>query len=143
MLRARYGEIGLRALSGLAHPMPRFAIALSLLALAALGLPPFGVFSGFMGLLLAPSFTWSGALIVILIAWLSASWYFFDFVQGLLFGRQQTERRHEDLRDHELASLAIVLMLLVALGVMPSPLFDLGPITLQRTAVMEFLEWNK
>jgi hypothetical protein len=36
-----------------------------------------------------------------------------------------------------------VLMLLVALGVMPSRLFDLGPINLQRTAVMEFLPWNK
>ena len=142
MLRARYGEIGLRALSGLAQPMPRFAVALSLLALAALGLPPFGVFSGFIGLLLAPSFTWSGALIVVIIAWLSASWYLFDLVQGLLFGGQCQARRHEDLRDYELASLAIVLVLLVALGVMPSHLFSMGPISLQHTVVMEFLTWN-
>ena len=143
MLRARYGEIGLRALTGLAQPMPRFAIAVSLLALAALGLPPFGVFSGFMGLLLAPSFTWSGWLIIMILAWLSASWYLFELVQGLLFGREQRARRHEDLRDTELASLAIVLVLLVALGVRPSRLFDLGPIHVQQTAVMEFLAWTK
>jgi NADH-quinone oxidoreductase subunit M len=143
MLRVRYGEIGLRALTGLAQPMPRFAIAVSLLALAALGLPPFGVFSGFMGLLLAPSFTWSGWLIVVIIAWLCASWYLFELVQGLLFGRRQTARRHEDLRDPELASLAIVLVLLVALGVLPSRLFDLGPIHEPRTAVMEFPAGNK
>ncbi|HKN85931.1 MAG TPA: proton-conducting transporter membrane subunit [Nitrospiraceae bacterium] len=146
MLRARYGEIGLRALSGLAEPMPRFAIAVSLLAFAAIGLPPFGVFSGFMGLLLAPTFTWTGGLIVIIIAWLSASWYLFDLVQGLLFGRCQTERRHEDLGEAELTSLAIVLVLLVALGVMPTRLFDVKghePGTDQRTAVMEFRAWNK
>jgi NADH-quinone oxidoreductase subunit M len=143
MLRARYGEIGLRALTGLAQPMPRFAISVSLLALAALGLPPFGVFSGFMGLLLGPTFIWSGWILVMMLAWLGASWYLFELVQGLLFGRQQSARRHEDLRDSELASLAIVLVLLVALGVLPSRLFDLGPVHVQRTAMMEFLAWRK
>ncbi|MER3424289.1 MAG: hypothetical protein C4293_14775, partial [Nitrospiraceae bacterium] len=143
VLRARYGEIGFRALSGLARPMPRFAVLLSLLALAALGLPPFGVFSGFIGMMLAPSFTWSAAVIVIILAWLSASWYMFDLTQGLLFGRQQTGRRHEDLRNPELLSLVIVLVLLIALGVMPSRLFDLGPADPQPTVVSEFPAWKK
>ena len=145
MLRARYGEMGLRALSGLAQPMPRFAIVVSLLALAALGLPPFGVFSGFMGLLLAPSFTWTSGLLVVILTWLSASWYLFELVQGLLFGRRQTERGHEDLRDHELTSLVIVLVLLAALGVLPSRLFGLATSegAIQRTAVVEFPAWDK
>ena len=142
-LRARYGEVGLRALSGLAQPMPRFAIALSLLALAALGLPPFGVFSGFLGMLLAPSFTWSGGVPIIVIAWLSASWYFFDLVQGLLFGRQNIRRRHDDLHNAELGSLVIVLALLVALGIMPSHLFDLTPADLHRIAGLEWIAWTK
>ena len=133
VLRIRYGEIGFRALSGLAHPMPRFAVALSLLALAALGFPPFGVFSGFVGMLLAPSFTWSGDLVVILLAWVTASWYVFDLAQGLLFGHERPDRRYEDLRAPELASLAMVLALLVALGVMPSRLFGLEPADLHRT----------
>jgi NADH-quinone oxidoreductase subunit M len=143
VLRARYGEIGLRAVTGLAQPMPRFAVALSLLALAALGVPPFGVYSGFIGMLLAPSFALSGGLIVVLIVWLTASWYFFDLAQGLLFGRQRPERRHEDLCGAELASLAIVLVLLVALGVMPSRLFHPEAANLQRTVGMESSAWIK
>jgi NADH-quinone oxidoreductase subunit M len=141
VLRARYGDIGFRALSGLAEPMPRFAIVLSLLALAALGLPPFGVFSGFIGMLLAPSFTWSSGLIVVIIAWLTASWYLFDLAQGLLFGQERPDRRHEDLRAPELASLVIVLVLLVALGVMPTRLFHPEPATLHRTVGIEFTTW--
>ena len=140
-LQARYGDIGFRALSGLADPMPRFAIALSLLALAALGLPPFGVFSGFLGMLLAPSFTWSGGLVVILIAWLAASWYFFDLAQGLLFGVQQTERRHEDLRTPELAALGLVLVLLVALGVLPSRFIGPEPADLHPTVETRWGAW--
>jgi NADH-quinone oxidoreductase subunit M len=143
VLRARYGEIDLRALTGLSEQMPRFAVALSLLTVAALGLPPFGVFSGFIGLLLAPSLTLSGGLAVILIVWLCASWYFLDLAHGLLFGRQRHERHHEDLRASELASLAIVLLLLVALGVMPSRLFDPEPANLKSTVGMEPPAWIK
>ena len=141
VLRARYGEIDLRALTGLSERMPRFAIALLLLTVAALGLPPFGVFSGFIGMLLAPSFVLSGALAVILIVWLCASWYFVDLAHGLLFGRQRHERHHEDLRAPELASMVIILALLVALGVMPARLFDLEPANLQRTVAMEPSAW--
>src|SRR6185503_5173882 len=87
-------------------------------------------------MLLAPSLTLSGGLVVILIAWLCASWYFLDLAHGLLFGRQRHERQHEDLRPSELASLAIVLSLLVALGVVPARLFDPEPATIQQTAGM-------
>ncbi len=142
MLRSRHGEFGLGALGGLARSMPRFGAALSLLALAALGLPPFGPFAGFVGMLLAPSFTWSGGLIVVMAAWLCASWYLFDFVQGLLFGRTAVAHRHQDLRGHELASLAIVLVLLCALGVMPTRLFDPGVADAQRTFVLESSRWT-
>lgn len=142
VLRVRYGEIGLRGLSGLAQSMPRFAVLFSLLALAALGLPPFGVFAGFFGMLLAPSFTWSGGMVLILVAWLAASWYGFDLMQGILFGPRQTERRHhEDLRDPEFASLALVLALLLALGLLPSKVFD--PAQPDRTVVLKRPAWNQ
>jgi hypothetical protein len=90
-IRARYGDIDLRALGGLAYPMPRFSTLLALLALAALGMPPFGVFSGFLGMLLLPTFTPSGPFTVIMIVWLTASWYYIDLVQQLVFGRQRPE----------------------------------------------------
>ena len=136
MLRVRYGEITLRAVGGLAQHMPRFAVALSLVALAALGLPPFAVFSGFLGMVLAPALQNAGAfsagLTVILIAWLAASRYFFGLAQTLLFGHQRPESGHHDLRAPELASLAIMLALLAALGVMPVGFFAGEPISEQN-----------
>lgn len=142
-LQGRYGEIGLRGLSGLAPHMPRFAVVLSLLALAALGLPPFGVFAGLFGMLLAPSFHWSGGLFIIMSAWLAASWYLFDLTQGLVFGPPQADRRHcNDLGDPEFAALTIIVLLLVILGVLPSRLFIVGP-PAQGTIVMGAPPWNQ
>ena len=52
--------VDVRSLGGVAYPMPRFSTLLALLALAALGMPPFGVYSGLMGMLLSPEFSPSG-----------------------------------------------------------------------------------
>lgn len=142
-LRCRLGEIGLAALGGLAKPMPRFAVAVSLLTVAALGLPPFGPFAGFLGMLLAPSVTWSAQLMLVLAVWLCASWYLFDLVQRLLFGRPAVEHGRWDLGGHELASLAIVLVLLFALGVIPSRLFDQAGGEGRRTVALESFQWTK
>lgn len=142
-LRARYGDVDFRTLSGLAHFMPRFAVAFSLLAIAAIGLPPFGVYAGMVGMLLAPSFSWSSALALVFLGWLAAAWYLFAFVQGLLFGAPQPEHRYEDLRGPEWASLALVLVLLIALGLMPSRWFGQGGTPSQRTVVMGASSWNR
>ena len=123
-IRARYGDIDTRAIGGLAYPMPRFSTLLALLALAALGMPPFGVFSGFLGMLLMPTFTPSGPFAVIMIVWLTASWYYTELVQQLVFGRQRAAMRYEDLRQTEFASLVLLLVLLLALGMAPSHFFD-------------------
>ena len=123
-IRARYGDIDLRALGGLAYPMPRFSTLLALLALAALGMPPFGVFSGFLGMLLTPTFTPSGQFAVIMLVWLTASWYHTELVQRVVFGRPRVDVRHEDLRRTEFASLVLVLLLLLALGTAPSRFFE-------------------
>jgi NADH-quinone oxidoreductase subunit M len=123
-IRARYGDIDLRALGGLAYPMPRFCTLLVLLALAALGMPPFGVFSGFLGMLLLPTFTPSGPFAVIMLVWLTASWYYTELVQRVVFGQSRLDVRHEDLRRTEFASLVLVLLLLLALGMAPSRFFQ-------------------
>lgn len=142
-IQARYGDVDLRAIRGLVHRMPRFAVLISLLALAAMGLPPFGLFSGFMGMLLAPSLTFSGALPIVIVTWLAASWYILEMVQGLLFGPQRSDLRYEDLRRTEFASLLICVLLLIALGFAPSCYFESGtPMPPSRVA-MEFLSWNK
>ena len=75
------------AISGLVSTMPRFAVLLSLIALAVMGLPPFGVYAGFIGMAFtSPIVSWV-AFAAVLIAWLTSSWYILDAVQSLLFGR--------------------------------------------------------
>lgn len=123
-IRARYGDIDIRSLGGMAYPMPRFSTLLALLALAALGMPPFGVFAGWVGMLLSPDFAPSGPFFLIMVVWLSASWYFLEVVQWLVFGRQRSDLRYEDLNRTEFASLLMVLVLLLALGTAPSRLFQ-------------------
>lgn len=140
-IRARYGEIDVRALGGLAYPMPRFSTLLSLLALAALGMPPFGVFSGFMGMLLSPSFAPSASFVIIMLVWLSSSWYLVDVVQQLVFGRQRSDLRYEDLRPTEFASLLTLLLLLLALGAAPSRLFQSSVTSPSDEIAMKGAEW--
>ena len=140
-IRARYGDIDMRSLGGLAYPMPRFSTLLSLLALAALGMPPFGVFSGFIGMLLNPAFSPSGPLAVIMLVWLSASWYFLDMVQQLIFGRQRPDLRYEDLRQTEFASLLMLVFLLLALGIAPSRLFQPNATTPSDAVAIKAAAW--
>jgi NADH-quinone oxidoreductase subunit M len=98
VVRTRYGDdIDPQAVSGLASGMPRYAVLLSLLALAAMGLPPFGVFAGFMGLLLSSPFPSTVGLFITLLAWLAASWYIMQMVQRLLFGAQRQDLRYTDV----------------------------------------------
>jgi NADH-quinone oxidoreductase subunit M len=130
IIRTRYGDdVDPQAISGLASTMPQYAVLLSLLALAAMGLPPFGVFAGFMGLLLSSSAAFSAGIIVLVSAWLSSSWYILDLVQRLLFGNRRSDLRYADLLQTELAALVIVVLTLLALGIVPISLF--GP---DRTA---------
>ncbi|MEK7305513.1 MAG: proton-conducting transporter membrane subunit [Nitrospirota bacterium] len=126
IIRTRYGDdVDPQAISGLASTMPQYAVLLSLLALAAMGLPPFGVFAGFMGLLLSSTAAFSAGIIVLVCAWLAASWYILDLVQRLLFGTRRADLRYADLLQTELAALVIVVLTLLALGVAPISLF--GP----------------
>ncbi|MEK7337652.1 MAG: proton-conducting transporter membrane subunit, partial [Nitrospirota bacterium] len=126
IIRTRYGDdVDPQAISGLASTMPQYAVLLSLLALAAMGLPPFGVFAGFMGLLLSSTAAFSAGIIVLVCAWLASSWYILDLVQRLLFGTRRADLRYADLLQTELAALVIVVLTLLALGVAPISLF--GP----------------
>jgi NADH-quinone oxidoreductase subunit M len=144
VVRTRYGDdVDPQAISGLFRKMPQFAVLFSLLALAAMGLPPFGVFAGFMGLLLSSSLTSSAALLVIVVAWLAASWYILDMVQRLLFGRERSDLRYEDLRRPEFASLLIVVLIVIALGVAPASLFGIAQQPPSVGAVKESVSWNR
>lgn len=144
VVRTRYGDdVDPQAISGLFRKMPQFAVLFSLLALTAMGLPPFGVFAGFIGMLLAASLTSSVALLVLMVAWLAASWYILDMVQRLLFGRERSDLRYEDLRRPEFASLLIVVLIVIALGVAPASLFGIAQQTPSVGVVKESVSWNR
>lgn len=120
IIRTRYGDdVDPSSISGLASSMPRYAVLLSLLALAAMGLPPFGVFAGLMGLLLHSPIPSLIGLMIMLAAWLAASWYLMSAVQQLLFGIRRSDLRYRDVVQQEWAALAITIVVLTVLGLAP------------------------
>jgi NADH-quinone oxidoreductase subunit M len=144
VIRTRYGDdVDPQAISGLASAMPQYAVLFSLLALAAMGLPPFGVFAGFMGLLLTSPLPSSVGLFISLIAWLAASWYIMQMVQQLLFGARRPDLRYTDVLTTEFASLLILVLALLALGLAPASLFASDQFMRSTSAVMESPTWNK
>lgn len=144
IIRTRYGDdVDPQAISGLASTMPQYAVLLSLLALAAMGLPPFGVFAGFMGLILSSTAAFSTGIIVLVSAWLASSWYILDLVQKLLFGSRRSDLRYADLLHTELVSLVIVILTLLAVGVVPMSLFGPDRTTTTTGVTSESFAWNR
>ncbi len=144
VIRTRYGDdVDPQSVSGLAAAMPKYAVLLSLLGLAAMGIPPFGVFAGFMGLLLTTPPSSTIGLFIALTAWLAASWYIMQMVQQLLFGARRPDLRYADLRYPEFTSLVIVVLALLALGLAPTSLFVSGQTSDKAAAMERSLIWNR
>lgn len=118
-VRARYGDLDLNHIGGLFGPMPKFSLCMGLLVMAAVGLPPFGLFFGYLGILLSPSTGISYDLFVVIATWFVACWYLFKLMQNLLFGPCRNDLRYEDLRPVEITVFALVIVLLVIPSVIP------------------------
>ena len=141
-LRRRYGDLILDRSHGLARPMPRFAAVLSLLVMAAVGLPPFGLFFGQVEMLLRASTMISWSLAMIVLTWFLASWYLFRMMQRLLFGPHRADLRYEDLRANEVVYFAVLIALLLVLGAAPLSL-PAGVLTGGQRIAMEITPWRK
>ena len=110
--------------SGLAGPMPRYAIFLMIFALSSLGLPGTNSFVGEF-LVLAGTFVWSqfatalAALGVIL-----AAAYMLWLMQRVVFGTPAAAHRAHllDLNVRETATLVPLIVLVFVLGIFPNPL---------------------
>ncbi|HSF57645.1 MAG TPA: proton-conducting transporter membrane subunit [Candidatus Binatia bacterium] len=118
-LQTRYGDAAVDRIGGLARPMPRFALLLTLLTMAAIGLPPFSFFSGYVGILLSPPVPTSSELMIVLFTWFAASFSLFRLMQRILFGAHRTDIPYEDLGRGESVALVIVLLVLVVIGLAP------------------------
>jgi NADH-quinone oxidoreductase subunit L len=141
-LGRRCSNLTLAEMHGLARPMPRFAIVVSLLVMAGIGLPPFGIFSTYAAMLLR-SVSSSAGLIVIVFCWFLASWYLFRMMQRLLFGPAPLDTRYQDLRLRELALFVVFLLSLVLLGAIGPEWPDVGPLAKRHPVVMEMMRWQK
>ena len=138
-----YGDLTLDRMHGLAWPMPRFATVVSLLVMAAVGLPPFGLLSAYTAMLLQPAGTISWELTIILLSWFLASWYLFRMMQRLLFGPHRTDIRYEDLGTGALAAFALLLVILALLGTMPLEQLESHLFVNNLRIVLETMAWHK
>jgi NADH-quinone oxidoreductase subunit L len=141
-VQERCGDLTLDRMHGLARAMPRCATVLSLLMMAAIGLPPFGLFSAYMALLLQPSIVISSGLLVILLTWFLASWYLFRMMQRLLFGSPRRDILYQDLRTGEVTGFALLLLILIALGALPTQWLETNLLA-RQSSVMEMTPWRK
>ena len=115
-LEARYGFLDLDKLRGLARPMPRFAVVVGLVLMAAMGLPLFGVFSTFLAMMGGSPLPMPLSAALVLLIWLIASLLFMRLFQRLLYGQPKPDLVYQDLTLIELLPLVLLLCLL-ALGV--------------------------
>lgn len=142
-VQERYGDLNFNKLGGLVHPMPRFSALLALLVMSAIGLPPFGIFSGFTAMLFHSSVNFSWSLLGVLIAWLASSWYLFRLMQGLLFGPHRPDLPYEDLRLTESAPLLMILVILLGIGILPYEYFASDMVKNGYSAAMELKLWTR
>jgi NADH-quinone oxidoreductase subunit M len=117
---------------------------MTLLTMAAIGLPPFGFFSGSVGILLRPSVAISWELIIIVFTRFAASFYLFRLMQRILFGPHSADIPYEDFNRSEGVALLIVLLMLVVIGLLPYGLFDFDALVRGHRTTMEMTtSWLK
>jgi len=120
VVRSRYGDaVDPRGVSNLVKGMPKFAALSYLLGLAAMGLPPFGPFAGFVNQAIELPLTAWGGLGIVLVVWLAASWYVIGMIHRVLFGPDRPELAQTDLVPQELISLSTYVLLSAAVGLLP------------------------
>lgn len=129
LLEVRYGSLSLDKLQGLARPMPRFAMLVGLLFMATMGLPVFGVFAGFLGLMATTTSPGAISMMAVLLIWLAVSLLMVSLLQRLLFREVPPNLVHRDLSPSEMVALVLIVGLLTAAGMVPPDFLrsDRGP----------------
>jgi len=142
-LKSRYGDLAEDQFGGLASTMPRFAVVFSLLIAAGMGLPLFGLFSGFIEMTLSHSGNLTAGLVIILFSWFLVSWAFSAFMQKILFGPEKTNWIYRDFGRGELISLSLIVVVLIMIGIAPYRLFGLGNLPHITSPISDLASWRK
>lgn len=125
-------------LRGLWSAMPRLGGITLLFALALMGIPGLGTFVGEFLLLVGTFASRAPFAIVAALGMIAAVIYALWFAQRLLFGPQEAPVAIPGLGPRPLAALAVLIVLIVALGLYPQPVFttaDSSLRSLQQAAV--------
>lgn len=118
-VRKRHGDLAIQQVGGLFRGMPALAVCMMLLVMAAVGLPPFGLFFGYLGMLTAAPEAVSLSSGVVFGAWFASSWYLFRLMQRLLFGPARADFVYDDLSAGETTALVAVIGALVLFSAVP------------------------
>ena len=109
----RYGEFEIGDVPGLFKTMPYFSFLFVLLIMVAIGLPPFSLFFGYIGILMSNAIVLSSEFVGIILIWFFSCSYFFQMMQSVLFGVAREDILYKDLGFIEIVSLVIVVTLLI------------------------------
>ncbi|MBV6468872.1 MAG: NADH-quinone oxidoreductase subunit M [Nitrospirae bacterium] len=112
--------------TGLAGPMPRYAVFLMIFALSSLGLPGTNSFVGEF-LVLAGTFVWSkGATALAALGVILSAAYILWLTQRVVFGTPAPAHRAHllDLNARETATLIPLIVLVFVIGIFPNPLLS-------------------
>jgi NADH:ubiquinone oxidoreductase subunit 4 (subunit M) len=115
-IRARYGNLESHRITGLFQPMPVFSLCFALLIMAAVGLAPFSLFFGYLGLLFSPATGISFGHVMVFVTWFIACWYLFKLMLKLLFGPYRKDIAYKDLNILEASVFIVILVLLILPG---------------------------
>ncbi len=109
----RYGEFEIGDVPGLFKTMPYFSFLFVLLIMVAIGLPPFSLFFGYIGILMSNAIVLSSEFVGIILIWFFSCSYFFQMMQSVLFGVAREDILYKDLGFIEIVILVIVVTLLI------------------------------
>lgn len=123
-ITSRYGDIEINkitdAIGGLYSTMPRFSVLFSLIIFSAMGLPPFGLFTGYIEMLLATTTTLNLEMWLVLLTILITTWYMIKLLQKVLFGPSKNNllpsNSSTDITIQETLPLFLIVALLLLFG---------------------------
>ncbi|MEI8278521.1 MAG: NADH-quinone oxidoreductase subunit M [Bacteroidota bacterium] len=129
MIESRWGTRDLTKMGGLATTAPRMAIAFVIISFANIALPLTNGFIGefmlFNGIFQGNSPYHISFMVIAGLGVILGAVYTLTMVQKVAYGNEVAQGAKSDLTTNEYVALAIIIVIVIALGVYPKPLLDM------------------
>lgn len=129
MIEQRWGTRNMKELGGMASTAPLMTISLVIISLANIALP---LTNGFIGEFMLFNGLFSGAsqysitfMVIAGLGIILGAVYTLNMVQRTAYGEAVAMKEGGDIQTAEFVGLAIIIVLIIALGVYPKPLLDI------------------